>query len=141
MSQVITALLKSPSNECPYLTVEFLRNNLPWGEDIEVGTKHFAFGRDKAKIVLECWDLILEYVNSNGSTPAIGDQQYFNISGTIWGGAVTVVKKPQFTRDGYVIEKNYLYFTYGKLDWGFGLTKAKALTGFKEEIRYVADNG
>ena len=141
MSHVITALLKSPSNECPYLTVEFLRNNLPWGEDIEVGTKHFAFGRDKAKIVLECWDLILEYANSNGSTPAIGDQQYFNISGTIWGGDVTVVKKPQFTRDGYVIEKHYLYFTYGKLDWGFGLTKAKALTGFKEEIRYVADNG
>jgi hypothetical protein len=79
MSQVITALIKSPSNECPYLTVEFLRNNLPWGEDIEVGTKHFAFGREKAKIVLECWDLIQEYADSNGSIPPIHETKYFNI--------------------------------------------------------------
>lgn len=141
MSQVITALLKSPSNECPYLTVEFFRNNLPWGEDIEVGTKHFAFGREKAKIVLECWDLIQEYANSDGSIPPIHEIKYFNIPGTIWGGDVNIVKEPEFERGEYVIEKNYLKFTYGKSTWGFGLTKAKALIGFKEEIRYVADNG
>lgn len=141
MSLAISAKLFPPGNERRYLTIEFFRNNLAWGEDLELGNKHFAFGREKAKIIIECWGLIEEYVNTNGSTPATGEVLNYHMSGTTWGGDVTVIKEPEFKRGPHLIEKHFLKFTYGKLEWGFGLTKAKALIGYKEMIQIVADRG
>ena len=141
MSYEIRVLLKPPTSDFKYLTIEFERNKMPWGIDLEVGNPHFSFGRDKAKIVLEFWDLIEEYVKSNGSMPEIFNSQCRIIDGTNWGGYVTVVKEPEFYRDQYLIEKHYLKFSYNETTWGFGLTKAKAVVLFKEQIQFVADNG
>jgi hypothetical protein len=140
MSAAIRAEIQDPTPKWPHLMVEILRNDEPWGEDIEVGQKHFSFGREKAKLVLASWSLIEEYVSSNGTDPKVDVMNKVYVHDSFFGYAA-VVKRPEFVRDEKVIRKNYLEFSFGRNKWNFGLSKAEALLLFKEKIEYVADNG
>ena len=139
MEDKITAQIFEPTNDRPYVHIEFFRNGEAWSKGNRSIHDQFVFGREKAKIVIECWDLIDECVNTDGTMPAAGDVRYFSISGTNLGGHIRVVKEPKILRDSQIIEKHYLDFIYGKYPWGFGLTKAKALLQFKEKIQELAD--
>jgi len=139
MEDEITAQIFEPSNNRPYIYIEFFRNGEAWSKGNKTIHNQFLFGIEKAKIVIECWDLIEEYVNTDGTLPTAGDVKYFSISGTNWGGYIRVVKVPKILRDGQFIEKHYLDFIYGKSSWGFGLTKAKAILQFREKIQELAD--
>jgi hypothetical protein len=137
MTTTITAVIHEPNREWPHLMVEILRNDEPWGEDIEVGQKHFSFGREKAKLVLASWSLIEEYVSSNGTDPKADVLNKVYVTDSFFGYAA-VVKRPEFTRGDKVIRKNYLEFSFGRNKWNFGLSKAEAILIFKEKIEYIA---
>lgn len=139
MEDKITAKIFEPTNERRYVYIEFFRNGEAWSKGNKLMHDHFIFGREKAKMVIECWDLIEEYVNTDGSMPVAGDPNNFRIYPSNWGGYFKVIKEPEFDRNGQIIDKNYLHFKHGDYSWGFGLTKAKAVLQFKEMLQELAD--
>ena len=100
MSATITHKLHSPGKENVALTLELYRNGEPWGDEIPVGNPHFRFGKVKAQIILASWDIIEEYIATNGTKPALFEIQERYVSNTPFVN-VKVVKQGEFINRGW----------------------------------------
>ena len=138
MAAKVTIMMHAPGAQNTVLTVEFLRNDEAWGEDMHVGNPHFRFGKVKAQVILAAWDIIEEYVGAVGLKPALFQVQDRYVPETSFV-TVKVSRQGEFVnRAGILVEKHYLKFSYGDQVWGFGLSKAQAILSFRQEIEFVA---
>lgn len=138
MSAMVTIKWHSPGEQNAVLTMELLRNDEAWGEDLPFGNPHFRFGKVKAQLVLASWDLIEEYVGSIGAKPPLFLVQDRYVPETSFVTA-KVVKQGEFiNRAGILVEKHYLQLNYGEKVWGFGLSKAQALLSYRAQIEFLA---
>lgn len=140
MAAEVTIKMHAPGAQNAVLTVEFLRNGEPWGEDIHVGNPHFRFGKAKAQVILAAWDIIEEYVGAVGLKPPLFQVQDRYVPETSFV-TVKVSRQGEFVnRAGFLVEKHYLQFRFGEDVWGFGLTKAQAILSFRAQIEFVANS-
>jgi hypothetical protein len=138
MAPSVSYKFHSPGAQNAVLTVEFLRNDEAWGDELPFGNPHFRFGKVKAQVILAAWDIIEEYVGAVGLKPALFQVQDRYVSETSFV-TVKVARQGEFVnRAGILIEKHYLQFAYGHQTWGFGLTKAQALLSYRDQIEFLA---
>lgn len=138
MSAMVTIKWHSPGEQNAVLTMELLRNDEAWGEDLPFGNPHFRFGKVKAQVILASWDVIEEYVATIGVKPALFEVQERFVPDTNFVTA-KVVKQGEFTnRAGILVEKHYLQLNYGDKVWGFGLSKAQALLSYRAQIEFLS---
>jgi len=137
---MITHKLHAPGSDNVALTVEFLRNGEAWNDELPFGNPRFRFGKAKAQVILAVWDIIVEYVGTIGTKPALFETQERYVSNSSFVN-VTVVKQGEFiNKAGILVEKHYLQFSYGNQYWGFGLTKAQAVLQFQDIIKFVSES-
>jgi hypothetical protein len=138
MAATVSIMMHAPGAQNAVLTVEFLRNNEPWGDELPFGNPYFRFGKAKAQVILAAWDIIEEYVGCVGLKPALFQVQERFVPETSFV-TVKVVRQGEFVnRAGILVEKHYLQFSYGDQVWGFGWRKAQAVLLQRPAIEFVA---
>lgn len=138
MAAKVSIKMHAPGAQNAVLTVEFLRNNEAWGEELPFGNPHFRFGKAKAQVILAAWDIIEEYVGAVGTKPPLFEVQERYVPDSAFV-TVKVARLGEFTnRAGILVEKHYLQFSYGEQVWGFGLSKAQAVLSYRAQLEFVA---
>jgi hypothetical protein len=138
MAATVSIKMHAPGAQNAVLTVEFLRNNEPWGDELPFGNPHFRFGKAKAQVILAAWDIIEEYVGTVGLKPALFQVKDRYVPETSFV-TVKVSRQGEFVnRAGILVEKHFLQFSYGDQVWGFGLSKAQAVLLQRPAIEFVA---
>jgi hypothetical protein len=134
----VSIKMHAPGAQNAVLTVEFLRNNEAWGDELPFAKPQFRFGKAKAQVILAAWDIIEEYVASVGAKPALFEVQERYVPETSFV-TVKVVHQAEFVnRAEVLINKDFLQFNYGEEIWGFGLSKAQAVVCQRAAIEFVA---
>lgn len=109
-------------------TLEILVDGKPWG-DVYHYDEHFRFGLHKAKLILCFFDIIEEFVNSNGKRPHFEDHQNEESS------ACRCTYSSEFTRSNKrEIKQPYLKLKCNESAISFGLAKAQALIDIRDRI-------
>jgi hypothetical protein len=138
MAASVSYKFHSPGVQNAVLTIEFYRNGEAWGDELPFGNPHFRFGKVKAQVILGVWDVIEDYVTSVGLQPQLFAVKERFVPDTAFVMAKVHREGEFVNRAGILIEKHYLQFAYGHQTWGFGLTKAQALLGYRAQLEFLA---
>ena len=107
---------------------------------MRVGRTHFSFGRSKAKLIINCMEIVKDFNRYKGKIDTKKHNKLFkhdDVIITIEDGKMIVTnRKGSFiTSWGKVVNKPYIKLKSGKLNIAFGLTKAGALVELENQIK------
>ena len=123
--------------------IEVLINGLPIS--VTGGKKHFSFGCTRAKLIINCMEIVKDFSINKGNIDINKHNKLFkhdDVIITIEAGKMIVTnRKGSFiTSWGKVVNKPYIELKSGNVKIAFGLTKAGALIELESQIREWIDN-
>ena len=118
---------------------EILRNGLPWNDELPyAGRKHFSFGCRKAMAILHAYDLIENFVKTEGREPnSLRIEDLGNVPNARIRSLKVRKKGPFYNSKDYLVDHHYLNFqlsSISKDQMSFGIQKAEAILILIDDI-------
>jgi len=115
-------------------TLEILVNGKPWG-DVYHYDEHFRFGLHKAKLIFCFFDIIEEFVKSNGKRPPFNTPlKRVEPSVNLYSQCICTNFPAFIYSNKRQIDQPYLKLECDQLTIGFGTIKAQALIEVRDRI-------